>query len=371
MFTVKIYGEIISTYAKQQGYKGVSLEDVQNQLAKAEGQPIKVRINSVGGDVSEGFEIYNELRRYATDNKVKVHCFGEGMVASVATVIFLAGDIREITRNLEPFVHNAQYSADGDSRVFSDAAKDLERWNDRIAKHYADHTNLSYKEARILMDSDAYVTPEEALKMKFATRIEKVQRPTILAKYSSNNSNNNNQMTKQKKGFLAKLSKALGFSAKIVLDAEQREVDFYELEEDDIIEVGAKATIDGIDAEGDVVMANGEVYVFAGGELIEILDKEEVIEEEVEAVAETETIDGLKSEIETLKAQLTGVTAKYEKASAKAKQLSGVVTKFTSLESNSVETTTEAPKKVVTAKSEKGSKIAGAIESLLKTNNIK
>lgn len=317
MYEIKIYGEIISTYAKQSGMRGVSLPCVQAQLEKAEGQDLKVRINSVGGDVAEGFEIYNELRRYAIKHKAKIHTFGEGMVASVATVIFLVGNTREITKTLDPFAHNAQYMVEGDSRDFKAAVADLERWNDRIAKHYSDHTRLSYKDARELMDAEAFITPEQAKSMGFATKIESISPPAILAKYNSNQNKMSN-----KKTLMQRITALIGgFQNKIVFAADEKEIDFYELGEDDEVTVGAKATIDGEDADGEIVGADGKTYVFAAGELIEIREAEEV-----DPDAET---------VEVLTAKLEEMTQKYNALSAKLKEQSKVIAKAKAMRSAS------------------------------------
>jgi len=80
---------------------------LQKQLQKAGGKDVKVRINSVGGDVDEGFAMYSELRRYASENNAKITTFAEGRCVSIATIFFLAGDKRIVTEYTEPFVHNA------------------------------------------------------------------------------------------------------------------------------------------------------------------------------------------------------------------------------------------------------------------------
>lgn len=366
VFEIKIYGEIVSTYAKQNGAKGFCLSDLQAQLEKAEGKPVKVRINSPGGDAAEGFEIYNELRRYALNNSVPIHTFGEGMVASIATVIFLAGERREITKTLDPFAHNAQWDIQGDSRDMSEAVKVLERWNDRIAKHYAEHTDLSYIEAKELMNKEAYITPEEAKRMKFATVVESVARPTVLARFSNTNKS---KMSTKKKGLQALFDKWLGgISNKIVLTADQKEVDFYELGDDDPIEVGAKATIDGADAEGEVVMADGNTYVFAGGELTEIREPEDDGASDQNA----DEIAALQAKIEELTAANASLTEKNESISAKLKTANGAIAKFRSeIESDGVDDEPEQQvRRATVAKSKPGSRALAAIE-LSKKNVFK
>lgn len=329
-YEIKIYGEIISTYAKHQGDKGVSLEDVQAQLHAANGEDIKVRINCVGGDCQEGFAIYDELRRYAKFNKAQVHTFAESNLASVATVFFLAGDVREVARTLEPFVHNAQWDIQGDAKAMTDAAEILERWNDKIAKHYSEHTDLSYKEARQLMNSDTFITPEEARAMRFATKVEKVTRPAAIQRFTNPN---NNKMSKGIMAKIAALLSASGITNKKVMDAEQREVDFYELEEDEPIEVGANATIDGAPAEGEIVMADGETYVFAAGVLTEIRPKEEPADDNTDT-----ELEALQAKIAELEAANISLTARLDEKTVSNKALRTALNNVVKLQSEIVET---------------------------------
>lgn len=93
---------------------------------------------------------------------------------------------------------------------------------------------------------------------------------------------------------------------KVVLTADQQELDFYELEDDATPQVGDKANFDGQPAEGEFTMANGEVYVFAEGELIEIKEADsggsaETIEEVATQVEEIqETVEEIQEAVVTL-----------------------------------------------------------------------
>ena len=323
MHEIKIYGEIIpfedAWIIEQGGY--VNLTSVQSQLKEAEGKDIKVRINSCGGDCDTGFAIYAELRRYAKENNAKVETFGEARVASIATVIFLAGDTRTLTEHTEPFVHNAWTYEIGDSKRLLRAAADLEKWNQKIAEHYANHTNLTVEEALQLMENETSITTEEAKEMRFATDIEEVFRPAAMQRFKNQKPNDdmtNNKKTASLLNRVEKFFKELaGPVNKIVYTADEKELDFYELGEDDPIAVGAKARFDGADAEGSFVMQSGETYVFAAGELTEII--EAVEEEDVEA---------LKAERDALAEQLEAVTNKAEELVTANASLNEQLAKF-------------------------------------------
>ncbi len=307
MHEIKIYGEIIpfedNWIIEQGGF--YNLTHLQNQLKEAGGKDVRIRINSCGGDCDTGFAMYAELRRYAKDNSAKVETFGEARVASIATVIFLAGDTRILTEHTEPFVHNAWTYTMGDSKQIMRAAVELEKYNAKIANHYAAHTDLTFDEALALMEAETSITTEEAKTMRFATDIEEVLRPVALQRFNNKQQNdmNKNQKTPSILAKAEAFLKSVGLIAqnKILFDAAGVEIDFYELGEDEIAEVGAKARIDGKDADGSYVMTDGATYVFVAGELMEIVAKAEDVNEE--AVA-------LQAEIDTLTAKLEEVTNK-------------------------------------------------------------
>lgn len=355
MHEIKVYGEIVSTYQKDNGAKGYSLVDLQNDLSKAEGKEIRVRFNSPGGDVQEGFAMYDELRRYAKENKVKVHTFAEANLASIATVPFLAGDTRTISKSIEPFVHNAWNEVVGDARSMRANADELDRCNDKIARHYSDHTELTYKEARDLMNNETSITAKEAVSIRFATAIEKISRPAALLRFSTTNKND---MTKQKSK-LARIAAILlehGIKNKIVFTADQKELDFYELQEDEPIEVGANARVNGEDASGEYVMESGETYVFEAGVLVEIIEKD--LSDDVSEV------EALKSEIEALKASYIESENVINDLKSQNKAMSKAISKIKALESE-FEDTPKPPTNRRTDTAAKGSKASSAIDNFI------
>ena len=300
MQVIKIYGEIVpfeeDWIIDQGGY--VNLSTVQEQLAKANGEDVLVKIRSFGGDVETGFSIYNELRRYAKDNNAKITTLGEGQVISIATVIFLAGDERILTGHTEPFVHNAWTYTEGDAKQLQRVATELKNCNEQIAEHYALHTDLTKEEALVLMENETSITAEEAVKIRFATSIEEVLRPVALKRFSINKTDD--KMNKKTQTLLNKAMQFLkGFSNKVVETADGKELDFYELEDAGVIEVGVKAYFDGADAEGSYVMLSGETYVFEAGVLIEIVPAEEEV-----------SVEDLQTENQALRDQLEAMTNK-------------------------------------------------------------
>lgn len=301
-FDIKIYGDIVPSANGKQPAGTFSLVDLQKALEKANGDDIRVRINSFGGDVDEGFAIYNEIRRYAKEHGAHVTTLAEARCASIATIIFTAGDERIVSKFIQPFVHNAWTEVAGNANQLRESAKILDDADKMIARHYSEHTNLSYNEAIRLMGEDTSLTPEDCRALRFATQVEQVARPLAIQRILNKKLKPEiNMSTNQKwKSDLKNFAKGiLGISNKIVFDFENKEVDFYELGEDEEIIVGAKATVDGQPANGEILMQSGKTFVFDNGELTEIKDGQEIDEELENLRAENEVLKAEKAEIET------------------------------------------------------------------------
>ena len=363
-YEIKIYGDVV--HVSDAAPNKVSLLDLQNQLSEANGEPLFVRLNGNGGDVDEGFAMYYELRRYAKNNKVPVHTFAESRLNSIYTVIFLAGDERELSSDLQPFVHKAHYP---DAKSITQAQKiELDKANTRIAQHYSDHTELTFDEAMQLMEQDTFIPTKMAKKMRFATKIEKVLRPAAFKRFDDTININNDKMSDNKKSLFKKgleaLLKAAGIQNKMVDTADMKKVDFYELLEDEPIEVGANATIDGAPAEGEVVMANGETYVFAAGVLTEIRPAGED-----PANDDATEIEALKQEVADLKASNESLKAKVDETAITNKTLLKTISNIRKLESEIVDTPPAArPTNTASKAPVKGSRFAKAIDNFKSQN---
>lgn len=335
MHEIKIYGYISNVAEKED--KEVSLLDVQQQLAEANGKDILCRINSHGGDAEEGFAIYYELRRYAKENKAKVKTFAESRLGSIATIIFLAGDERELTMDLQPFVHKASFETDAELTDYQ--KNELAVLNARLANHYSQHTDLTFDEALELMTNETFIPTDMAKEMRFATSVEQVLRPVALKRFTNKIESDMNK-NKKMPSIVAKATaflKSIGVGAvnKLVMTADETEIDFYELEEDEPIEVGANARIDGQDADGTYVMKDGATFVFKKGVLTEMKEETDNSDEVVEAMQEEidtltnqleQVVTNSQTEIETLKAEnakhLVTINALKKVTSAKAPEKS-------------------------------------------------
>lgn len=148
---VSIFGEI--------GGWGVSAADFTSQLsAIPEDHAITVRINSQGGSVTEGYAIYNALKRRANVTTVV-----EGIAASMASVIMLAGSKIQANANSLIVIHNPLLmGATGNAEELRKLAADIEKIGTQISGIYVAATGKSEADVKAAMDAETMFTAEEA-----------------------------------------------------------------------------------------------------------------------------------------------------------------------------------------------------------------
>lgn len=141
----------------------------KDALEQVETPNLTVRINSMGGSVSEGLAIYNLLN----DFKGNLTTIVDGFACSAASVIFMAGKKRVVPESGLLMIHNAWSYAEGDSNAMKKAAEDLEKITQPSVNIYVSKTGLEESKVKEMMDKETWITSEEALELGFATTIEK------------------------------------------------------------------------------------------------------------------------------------------------------------------------------------------------------
>ena len=143
--------------------------EFKDALAEIDTPNLTVRINSMGGSVSEGLAIYNLLN----DFKGNVTTIVDGFACSAASVIFMAGDKRIVPESGLLMIHNAWGYAEGDSNAMKKYAEDLEKITQPSVNIYCSKTGLEESRVKEMMDEETWITSQEALELGFATTIEK------------------------------------------------------------------------------------------------------------------------------------------------------------------------------------------------------
>lgn len=135
--------------------------DVLEEIKKADGKDLTVVINSGGGSVYDGAEIYTELKDYDGHVEVKI----VGLAASAASFIALAGDVVKMSPVAEIMIHNASMLNYGDYHSMDKASEMLQNTNKIIANAYRLKTGKSFEELLELMDKETWLTPQQALEL--------------------------------------------------------------------------------------------------------------------------------------------------------------------------------------------------------------
>ena len=168
--TININGLIVTDddkwYYDFFGFANVAPKDISAALAEADGDDVIVNLNSNGGDIFAGSQIYDLLAGYKGNLLIRV----VGIAASAASVIACAGK-SEIAPTAMLMIHNVSSYAEGDYRKMAHSAEVLQNANKSIAAAYCRKTGLSEKELLALMDKETYITAEEAVKQGFIDKI--------------------------------------------------------------------------------------------------------------------------------------------------------------------------------------------------------
>lgn len=162
-----IYGDI--------GWENTAKE-VQEKLNEFDGGPVRVRINSGGGDVYEGIAILNTLRAYSGDITVVI----ESLAASAASFIAVGTGGRVVIRpHAEVMVHKAWAMLSGNADDIDKMRAGLARQDVKLAKIYADRAGGAPDDWLSVMAAETWYTAEEALAAGLVDEIEDAKQPAM------------------------------------------------------------------------------------------------------------------------------------------------------------------------------------------------
>lgn len=139
----------------------------QDVVLPESGEDVEVHINSGGGSVFAGSEIYTALKSYPGKVTVKV----VGLAASAASVIAMAGDVIEMSPTAQMMIHNVSSFAQGDHNTMYHEADVLKNLNKSIANAYIGKTGKDEAELLSLMDKTTWFTADQAVEAGFADKV--------------------------------------------------------------------------------------------------------------------------------------------------------------------------------------------------------
>jgi ATP-dependent Clp endopeptidase proteolytic subunit ClpP len=168
---VNIKGTIVSSdEAWIYDYFGIdctSPKSVNKEIADANDEDLEVEINSGGGSVFAGSEIYTALKSYKGNVTIKI----VGLAASAASVIAMAGNKVIMSPTAQMMIHNVSSGQRGDYRDMEHMAEVLKNANDTIANAYRIKSGMSQEELLKMMDKETWLTPQRALEHKLIDEV--------------------------------------------------------------------------------------------------------------------------------------------------------------------------------------------------------
>jgi ATP-dependent Clp protease protease subunit len=164
-----MYGSIGTSW----GDGGITDDQFRKELTSlGKVTTINLRINSVGGDVFQGFAIYNLLKAHPARVVVDV----DGMAASIASIIAMAGDEIRMAANSMMMIHNPMGFAMGGADEMRRTAALLDQVKGNLADTYAKRTRNQRAQLEAWMDDETWLTADAAVEHGFADAITQEQR---------------------------------------------------------------------------------------------------------------------------------------------------------------------------------------------------
>ncbi|OUP14897.1 peptidase [Lactobacillus johnsonii] len=171
MVIIQMNGEVIpSNYADVYdylGYENINPKAIKQALSDADGSDVTLEINSPGGYVDAGSEIYTALKEYQGQVIAKI----TGQACSAASWIALAADRVEMSPTAQMMIHRASTISIGNS---DDLASDLNALNSldkSFVDLYSQRTGLDAQEVYRLMCNTTWMNAKEAVDKGFADEI--------------------------------------------------------------------------------------------------------------------------------------------------------------------------------------------------------
>ena len=154
---------------------GISAKDVKDELKRiGKVDAIEVYINSAGGSVFDGTAIHTQLER--NTSKINVHI--DGLAASIASLIAMAGDTVSMAQNAMLMVHDPWIVTGGTAKELREQADVMDKIKDNLVDTYAKKTGQDKELIDGMMAAETWIDAEEALDLGF---IDTVDEPLRIA----------------------------------------------------------------------------------------------------------------------------------------------------------------------------------------------
>jgi ATP-dependent Clp protease, protease subunit len=152
-----IYGDIVSYKWNDQDTTAKSFKEDLDALGDI--KTLNLYINSPGGSVFQGQAIYSILKRHSA----QINVYIDGVAASIASVIAMAGDTIYMPKNTMMMIHNPWTFAMGNANDLRKVADDLEKIRESLIEAYLSKTGdaLSREKLIEIMDAETWLTAQD------------------------------------------------------------------------------------------------------------------------------------------------------------------------------------------------------------------
>ena len=161
-------------------WDGPTTEDLVRAILNLDVDQIHVRINSPGGSVFDATAIKTAIEQHSAT----VHAHVDGLAASAASTLMLAGDDIDIAPGGFVMIHNPSTFAYGDATEMRASADMLDAIRDSIAAQYVSRTGLASKDVINMMAAETWLSASDAVDKKFVDRVmDKAPRGEALKRF--------------------------------------------------------------------------------------------------------------------------------------------------------------------------------------------
>ena len=170
MTKIKVKGAVVSNDDAEiydwLGYDCVSPSKVEDALNDSD-EDVEVDIASGGGSVFAASEIYTMLKNYA--GKVTVNI--QGLAASAASVIAMAGDVVNMSPTSQMMIHKASTISQGNADDLAHDSKMMDVAGQSIVNAYGAKTGMDRDDILQLMANETWMTAQDAVDKGFADNV--------------------------------------------------------------------------------------------------------------------------------------------------------------------------------------------------------
>lgn len=156
---------------------GISAKSVLSRLGGQGKKPLRSRINSGGGDVTEGMAIYTLVKEHEGRTVATI----DGLAASMASVIALAFDEVQMSENAMFMIHNPWGFSLGEADDHRKTAELLDKMRGQIADIYVARTGLDRDRVLAMMSDETWLTANEAKELGFVDVVKPAKKSSTKA----------------------------------------------------------------------------------------------------------------------------------------------------------------------------------------------